>query len=361
VQTRLRRWSTRWLAAGIVAGSVVALASCGNGNGDGDGDAGDAAAPAAAAGDEVLTIYSGRNEQLVSGLLDQLSEDVGVEVEVRYGDTGEMAAQILEEGDATPADVFFGQDAGALGALSDAGRLAPLPEEILETVPAEYRAQDGTWVATSARARVVAYDPRQVTEDELPEDLEALTDPRWRGQIGYPPSNASWQSFVTGVRLVLGEDGARDWLTRFAANDPVRFDNNNAVLDGVDSGQVALGLINHYYIYPRIDELGEDGVNARIHYVGGGSPLGLVNVAGAGVVAGTDSPEAAEAAVAFLLSETAQQYFADETAEYPVREGITSTVHDLPPVDSLQQPDIDLAELDSLEATQAMLQETGLA
>lgn len=104
-----------------------------------------------------------------------------------------------------------------------------------------------------------------------------------------------------------------------------------------------------------------EGVNARIHYVGGGDPLGLVNVAGAGVVEGTDAPEAAQAVVEFLVSEQGQQYFADETAEYTVREGVTSTVHDLPPLSDLQNPDIDLSDLASLEETLALLQETGLA
>jgi iron(III) transport system substrate-binding protein len=341
----------RPLAVVVAAASVLVVAACG----------GEAAEDGVTGGDGILTIYSGRNENLVGGILEQLRAAAGVDVEVRYGDTAELAAQILEEGEATPADLFFSQDAGALGALQGAGRLVPLAPETLEIVPEEFRAADGTWVATSARSRVVAYDPRQVTEAELPQNLEDLTDPKWRGRIGYPPSNASWQAFVTGVRLALGEQGARDWLTRFAANEPVRFENNIATLDAVDGGQIALGLINHYYYYPRIAELGADGVTARIHYVGGGDPLGLINVAGVGVIAGSDDEAEAQQAAAFLLSPQAQQYFADETAEYPVREGVTSTVHDLPPLDSLQQPDIELADLASLEQTQALLQETGLA
>lgn len=347
---------TRIVTLGCAAALVVA--------GCGAGATSDAPAPAegdTAAEAQTVTLYSGRNEELVGPLLEQVEEATGVAVEVRYGDTAEMAAQILEEGEATPADVFFGQDAGALGALTGAGVLAELPPGILEVVPDEYEASDGTWVATSARARVVAYDPAQVPEADLPQSYQDLLDPRWAGQIGYPPTNASWQAFVTGLRVALGEDEARAWLEGFAAQNPQRFENNNAVLDGVDAGQVQLGLINHYYIYPRFEELGMEGVNARIHYVGGGDPLGLVNVAGAGVVEGTDAPEAAQAVVEFLVSEQGQQYFADETAEYTVREGVTSTVHDLPPLSDLQNPDIDLSDLASLEETLAMLQETGLA
>ncbi|HXV92664.1 MAG TPA: extracellular solute-binding protein, partial [Pseudonocardia sp.] len=252
-----------------------------------------------------LTIYSGRNEQLVGGLLEQLEETVGGTVEVRYGDSAELAAQLLEEGEATEADVFFSQDAGALGALDSAGRLQPLPEATLDAVPEPYRADDGSWVATSARSRVLFYDPRQVSDAELPDTLDELTDPVWRGRIGYAPTNASWQAFVTGVRVLRGDDGARAWLEAFAANEPVRFGNNIQILDGVDAGQVALGLSNHYYWYERVQEVGEDALNARVHYIPGGDPLGLVNVAGAGVIAGTEDAETAQRAVEFLVSETA--------------------------------------------------------
>lgn len=308
-----------------------------------------------------LTIYSGRNEQLVGALIEQLKERIGGTIEVRYGDSAELAAQLLEEGDAGDADIFFSQDAGALGALDQAGRLQPLPQGVLDAVPPTYRAKDGSWVATSARSRVLYYDPRQVPEAALPNTLDALTDPMWKGRIGYAPTNASWQAFVTGVRVLRGEDGARAWLTAFAANEPVRFGNNIQILDGVSAGQIALGLSNHYYYYERVAEIGPAGVNARVHFVPGGDALGLVNVAGAGVLSGAGDTQRAQRAVEFLVSPTAQQYFADVTAEYPVRAGITSTVHDLPALSTLQPPDIDLSDLSSLQQTLALLQQTGLA
>ncbi len=308
-----------------------------------------------------LTIYSGRNEQLVGELVAQLEERIGGTVEVRYGGSAELAAQLLEEGDATDADVFFSQDAGALGALDAAGRLDPLPAAVLDAVPEQYRSADGEWVATSARSRVLFYDPRQVAEADLPAGLDALTDPAWRGRIGYAPTNASWQAFVTGVRVLRGEDGARAWLEAFAANEPVRYENNIQILDAVNAGQLAVGLSNHYYWYERVAEVGEAAVPARVHYVPGGDPLGLVNVAGAAVIAGSADAERARQAVEFLVSDTAQQYFADVTAEYPVRPGVGSEVHDLPPLTDLQPPDIDLSDLESLQQTLALLQETGLA
>jgi iron(III) transport system substrate-binding protein len=338
---------------------TVTLGACGSGT----PSTGGAESTESAGGSDTegtLVIYSGRNENLVEPILDRLEEAVGVPVEVRYAGTSELAAQLLEEGEATNADVFFGQDAGALGALAGAGMLAELDQDVLDLVSEDFRDADGRWVATSGRARVLAYDPEQVPEVDSLTGIDQLVEPEWSGRIGFAPSNASFHTFVTALRVDRGEDGAREWLEAFAANDPQVYENNNAVLDAVDAGQVAIGLINHYYWYQRAAEVGEDGVNARIHFLDNDDPGALINVAGAGVIAGTDQPEAAAAAIAFLLSDEAQQYFADETAEYPVVEGIESTVFDLPPLSDLKGQQIDLNELDSLAETLALLDEVGL-
>ncbi|MBW0114381.1 extracellular solute-binding protein [Pseudonocardia sp. KRD-169] len=321
-----------------------------------------APAPATAAeGDGVLTIYSGRNEELVGPLIAQLEAAVGTPVEVRYGSTGEMAAQLLEEGADSPADLFFAQDAGALGAVAGAGLLAPLPADVLEPALERYRATDSTWVATSARARVVAYNTALVPEADLPTSLDALLDPRWAGQIGIAPSNASWLSFVTGLRLIRGEDGARQWLTAFAAQNPQRFDGNGAVVDAVAAGTVAAGLVNHYYLFEKIAELDPATYPVRNHYVAN-DPLGLVNVAGVGVTAAADDQGPALEAVRYLLSAEGQQYLVDRTAEYPVIDGVTPARADvdLVALESLSAPDVDLADLSSLAETETLLQEVGL-
>ena len=168
----------------VVALAAIALtvvAGCGSGGGGGGGEAAAPAAPPQS--DGVLTIYSGRSEGLVGPLIERLRGSLGdgVTVEVRYGGSGEMAAQLLEEGAGSPADVFLAQDAGALGAVSAAGLLAPLPADVVAPALARYRATDGTWVATSARARVVAYNPTQVTAADLPARLDDLLDPKWNG------------------------------------------------------------------------------------------------------------------------------------------------------------------------------------
>lgn len=310
---------------------------------------------------DALVIYSGRNEGLVKPILDKLQAATGTKVEVRYGGSAEFASQLLEEGDNTDADLFFSQDAGALGALAQAGMLEKLPQDVLDLVPAGFHAKDGTWVATSARARVIAFDPKQVKEAELPATLDEVVDPKWKGKIGYAPTNGSWQAFVTSIRVLKGDDYARQWLAKFRANEPQRFENNIAILGAVNAGQVPLGLINHYYYFEKVAEEGAQNVRAKIHFARGADSLSLLNVAGVGVLENSNKADAARKAAAFLLSEEAQRYFADGTAEYPVVEGVASTEHDLPPLSSLKGPDIDLSQLSSLEETLKLLQEAGLS
>ncbi|MCX4820139.1 iron ABC transporter substrate-binding protein [Streptomyces sp. NBC_01142] len=337
----MRRPSARRLTALVAAAMLLpALAGCGS-----DEKAG-------------LVIYSGRNEKLVKPLLDELEKAVGTTVEVRYGDSAELAAQILEEGDKTTAGLFFSQDAGALGALSTEGRLKKLPQASLDKVGAQFRGGAGDWVGTSGRVRVLAYDPDTVTK--APDSVHDLTKPEWRGKIGYVPTNASFQAFVTGMRVLEGDDATRTWLKGLKANDPKVYENNLKVLDAVGEGEVSLGLINHYYWYEKVAEDGADKVGAKIHFLPGGDPGALVNVAGAGILKGSTQAPVAQKAVDFLLSKRAQTYFADDTKEYPLAAGVTSSVKDLPPLDSLDAPKIDLGKLDSLQETLKMLQDVGM-
>ena len=343
-------------ALAVSAAALIALttAACGSDEPE------QPASTASGASAESLLIYSGRNETLVKPILDRLEQQTGVDVEVRYGGSSELAAQLLEEGEGTQADLFFSQDAGALGALAKAGRLETLPEGTSAKVQQRFVDPNGRWVATSARARVIAYDPEQAPEVTDMSSIDAVLDPKYKGKVAFAPTNASFQSFVTALRVSKGEDGATQWLERFKANDPQAYDNNNLVLDAVDSGQVALGLLNHYYWYERVAEKGADAVSAKIHFLDADDPGALINVAGAGILAGSPQKAAAAKAVDFLLSEEGQRYFADETAEYPVVEGITTTEHDLVPLADVQGSSVDLNSLDSLDETLALLDEVGL-
>ena len=345
----------RFAAAAVVPLFLIVLSACGGGGDDGAAAPSGSAAPGSAGGS--LTIYSGRNENLVGPLIDRLKSATGLDVQVRYGDSAELAAQILEEGGSSRADLFFSQDAGALGALTKQGLLAELPRQTLDKVPAAYRAADGTWVGVSGRSRVIVYDPREVST--APKSVLDLTKPEHKGQVGWAPTNASFQSFVTAMRVLSGEDETRKWLEGMKANGAKTFPNNNAILDAVDAGEIRLGLINHYYWYEKVAEKGESAVPSRLAFLPGGDPGALVNVAGVGVLKTSANAAAAQRAVDFLLGADAQKYFAEETKEYPLVAGVP-TAPGLPALDTLNGPDLDLSRLESLEQTLALLQDVGL-
>lgn len=340
-----------------VAAGALALAACGGSSESQTPTEPGTDTPTATA-TESVTIYSGRSETLVGPLLEQFTADTGIPVEVRYGDTAELAAQILEEGEQSPASVFFAQDAGALGAVSSQGLFAELPADSLAKVPSQYQAEDGTWVGVSGRSRVIAYDSQQVSAEQVPDSVFDLTDPQWSGQVGIAPTNASFQSFVTAMRLTAGDEATEEWLNGLVANNVQTYEKNGLILDAVNAGQIQLGLINHYYWYEAASEVGEEAMLAQIAFAAPGDPGALVNVAGVGIVTTGDSPEAREL-VNYLLSDPAQEYFANETFEYPLVSTVDAA-EGLPAIEDLQGPPVLLEQLEELPATQEMLARVGL-
>jgi iron(III) transport system substrate-binding protein len=309
--------------------------------------------------DGFLVVYSGRSESLVSPLITLFSEQTGIEVDVRYGNTGEMAALLLEEGDATNAGVFLSQDAGALGALNRQGLFVTLPADIAEVVPQGFTSTDASWVGVTGRARVIVYDSEKLTDDQVPTTSDALVGPEWSGQVGLAPGNASFQSAVTAYRVLEGEGPAESWLTALRINDAQIYENNGAILEAVESGELTMGLINHYYWYRMVAERGIDNVTSRLFFPEAGDPSAIVNVTGLGVLAPAQLDQDAYDFVRFMLSATAQNYFVAETSEYPLVPGIPAP-DGLPPLNSLLSPTLDLSDLDDLSATQELLQRVGL-
>jgi iron(III) transport system substrate-binding protein len=305
-----------------------------------------------------VVVYSGRSEELVGPILAQFEEATGIRVEVRYGDTAELAATILEEGANSPADLFFGQDAGALGALGAEGRLAALPQDLLGLVDPRFRSQAGEWVGVTGRARVLAYDTRDLDASDLPASILDLTDPKWRGRIGWVPTNASFQAFVTGLRQLRGDEAARAWLEGMLANEPRVYEKNGQALEAVRAGEVDAALINHYYLFQAQQSSGE-AYPVEDHFFTGGDPGALVNVAGVGILDTAARPEAARRLVKFLLSTEAQTYFSSQTFEYPLVTGVEADPR-LPTLAEIESPDIDLSDLADLQGTLRMLQEVGV-
>jgi iron(III) transport system substrate-binding protein len=305
-----------------------------------------------------VTIYSGRNEALIGDLIGAFERATGIDAEVRYGDTAELAAQILEEGDNSPADLFFSQDAGALGALANENRLVKLPDDILNRVDARFRSKEGLWVGTSGRVRVLVYNTDQFQESDLPASVLDLVDPKWKSKVGWAPTNGSFQAFVTALRVLKGEDAARDWLEGMLANAPVVFENNAAIVRAVGEGELATGLVNHYYLY---EVQAEEGKTFPIknHFFAAGDVGSLVNVAGVGILGTAEHADKALAFADFLLKEEAQDYFADRTWEYPLIAGVEAEP-ELVPLAEIESPDIDLSDLADLQGTLALLTEVGI-
>lgn len=316
-----------------------------------------AASPSASLSGNV-TIYSGRSESLVGPLLDRFRAATGLEVQVKYAGTSELAAAILEEGDASPADVYFAQDGGALGALAAEGRLAELPDATLDHVDPRFRSPDGVWVGVSGRARVVAYDTRVLSEADLPTSILDYTDPSWKGRIGWAPTNGSFQAFVTAFRVLRGDEAAKAWLEGIQANEPKVYDGNNAVLEAIAAGEVQVGFINHYYLMRQLAEQGES-FPVRSHFLPNGDIGALVNVAGAGILTTAPNPSAAQAFIDYLLTEESQEYFAQETYEYPLVAGVPADPR-LVPLAEIAAPDIDLSDLADLAGTLRLIQEAGV-
>ena len=311
------------------------------------------------AGTGDFTLYSGRNETLVGPLIEQYAEETGVSIDTRYGGTGELAATILEESEDTPASLFFSQDAGALGLLADEGRFETLPAELLDRVEERFRDPEGRWVGVTGRARVLAYNTDTVSEDKLPASVRDLTDPAWAGRVGWAPENASFQAFITAFRLIDGDDAVRGWLEAMIANGTVNFgDSNSAIVQAIGNGEIDAGLVNHYYLYAVGREAGE-GFPVANHFFAGGDPGSLINVAGIGLIEGANEENAALAFVDYLLSEEAQEYFATETFEYPLIEGVAAP-EGLVPLSEIAHPDIALGDLSDLRGTLDLLSEVGL-
>jgi iron(III) transport system substrate-binding protein len=304
-----------------------------------------------------ITVYSGREEELVAPLFEKFTDETGIDVDVRYGDSAELAATIAEEGDNSPADVFFAQDPGSLGAVD--AQLEELPSDTLERVSERYRDAEGRWVGTSGRTRVLVYNTDRVSESELPASVLDLTKPEWKNRVGIAPTNASFQAFVTAMRLTLGDERTRTWLEDMRDNGAKTYDKNLPIVEAVASGEIDVGLVNHYYL-ALVEEEQPDAPVAN-HLFEGGDPGSLVSVAGAGVLASTDQQDDAEAFVSFLLSDDAQRFYVDEAEEneYPLVDGIEPP-EGLVPLDEIKGPDVELTAFGAeLESTVELLRQTG--
>ncbi len=307
-----------------------------------------------------LVLYCGRGQSLVGPLVEQFRQKTGINIQVKYGDTAQLAATVLEEKDRSPADLFWAQDAASLGLLTQKGLFAPLPTSISEKVSPNFTSHSGTWVATSGRARVLAYSPKRVKEGDLPQSVFDLTNPKWKGRIGWAPGNASFQAFVTAMRVQYGDEKARQWLQGMKENGAKAYAKNTPILAALAAGEIDLGLPNHYYLLR--EKAKDPNYPVEQTFFKKGDIGNLLLVSGVGMLKTATHRQAAEKFIEFLLTpEAAQKFFAGDDKEFPVVEGVPAHPN-LPGKGPLNQymPNVDLDKLNDLQGTQKLLREVGL-
>ena len=309
--------------------------------------------------EDSITVYSGRTENLIGPLIEEFTDSTGIEVEIRYGQSADLALLIDEEGDRSPADIFISQSPGAIGFLAERGRLRPLDQDTLALLPPEYRNAGGMWVGMSGRVRVVVYNREDLVDpSELPDSVFDLTEERFRGRVAVAPANGSFQDFVTAMREIHGDGTTLGWLTGLVANDARSYAGNTAIVQAVGRGEIPMGLVNHYY---NLRAKAEDpSVPSENYFFPNRDTGSLIIVTAIGILTTTDNPDLAGRLVDYMLSEQAQEFFSEQTFEYPLAAGVQPSPG-LPPLATIEVATYDFDRLGGgLERTKDLIDESGL-
>jgi iron(III) transport system substrate-binding protein len=305
---------------------------------------------------QTLTIYSGRGEKLIAPLLEKAKKDLGMNIQVRYGDTAELAIALVEEGNNSRADIFFAQDAGALGTLERQKRTQQISSALLNKVDSRFRSPQGHWLGISGRARVVNYNTNLVKKDQLPKSIWDLTKANWRGKVAWAPTNGSFQSFVTAMRVLEGEPRTLQWLKAMKANQVKDYRNNSAIVEALGRGEAHIGLVNNYYLANFKKDNPKIPVASHYTNQDAGS---MINIAGVAIMNSSKQKAAAEKFISYLLNPSSQTYFAKQTNEYPLVSGVAGPANQLP-LNKIRTPNINLTNLNDLPGTLELMQQAGV-
>ncbi len=304
-----------------------------------------------------LVIYNAQHEELLKELTPAFTEATGIEVDLRNGSDLEMSNQLIQEGDASPADVFLTENSPAMSQVEAAGLLEKLPADAVEPIPAMFRPPSGLWTGFVARSTVLVYNTDEVQVADLPASIMDLADPEWAGRISFSPTGADFQAIVAAVLELKGEDATRSWLEGIKANGTV-YDGNNVVLEAVDSGESEVGIVYHYYWERDRAENGDVSDHSQQYYFGDQDPGAFVSVSGAGVLASSDMKSEAEEFIEFLVNENGQQRLADSYAlQYPLNPAV-QLAPPVKPLNELQPPEVNVSDLDAVGVVQ-LLTEVG--
>jgi iron(III) transport system substrate-binding protein len=304
-----------------------------------------------------LVVYNAQHEELIDEVAKAFTKKTGIEVELRNGSDLELANQLVEEGDASPADVFLSENSPAMTLVDGKSLLAKLPSSTLDRIPDQFRPDDGEWTGFAARSTVLVYNTDQLSEKELPGSLMDLAKPEWKDRMSFSPTGADFQAIVSAVLATQGEQATKDWLAGLKANGAV-YDGNNVVLESVNSGEVPAGVIYHYYWYRDQEEAGENSDSSRLHFFGKQDPGAFVSVSGAGVLKSSDDAPDARKFVDYLTSKEGQRVIADSYAlEYTLNPQVTLD-RDVKPLSELQPPAVDVSDLNGPKVV-SLMQEAG--
>ncbi len=304
-----------------------------------------------------VTVYSGRSAKLVQPLFEKFQKETGIEVEVKYAGSPELANLLVMEQDKSVADVFWSQDTASISVVESSGGLAELP-----TLPVIENAfvKNKYWVGVSGRARVLAYSTDRVKPEELPASVAELSGPRWKGKVGWAPPNGSFQAFVGAKSKLDGPEKTIAWLKAVFANDAKAYPKNTPAVKAIKNGEIDVALVNHYYLFRLAKEDGGlDKYPVRNHYFKNKKAESLVFNSAVGILKASKNPQASQKLIEFLLSKETQNYFVSEVGEFPAIRGVANP-SGAPSVDELDAPPLDPGFASSSEQVMKLLKDAGV-
>jgi iron(III) transport system substrate-binding protein len=315
---------------------------------------------AIAAESQRLTLYGAQHPQMLELLVNGFKAETGVDIDVRTGDAPEIANQIAEEGETSPADIYITENSPELLLLEEKGLLAPVDATTLAQVPAKYSSPGGAWIGFLARENVLQFNTSMIKPDQLPASLLDLAKPEWKGKLAISPTDADFLPIITAVEILKGKDVALAWLKGLKDNAQV-YDDDEGVVAAVDRGSAAVGIINSYYWYRFRVEAGAANTHSDIHHFSGGDAGALINVSGAAVLKSSKHQDVAQKFLAYIVSKPAQQALAasDIDFEYPLASGVPANPA-LKPFDQLQPPDLTMKQLGDDRDPAQLLRDAGL-
>ncbi|MDQ0822832.1 iron(III) transport system substrate-binding protein [Arthrobacter sp. V4I6] len=333
----------------LAASAALGLAACGAGTST------PAATSAAADGKSSgeITVYNAQHESLTKEWVDAFTAETGVKVTLRQGSDTEMSNQIIQEGAASPADVFLTENSPAMAQLENAGLFADVDQATVDQVPAEFRPSTNKWTGIAARSTVLVYDKNKLSEAQLPKSMLDLAKPEWKGKWAASPSGADFQAIVSALLELKGEAAAEEWLTGMKENFKA-YKGNSTAMKAVNAGEVDAALIYHYYYYGDQAKTGENSKNVTPYYFKNQDPGAFVSVSGGGVLNSSKNAAAAQAFLKFITGKKGQEVLQKGTSfEYAIASGVPAN-DKLVPLTELQAPVVDPAKLNSAKVTELM-------